>query len=43
MNLITDAWIPVRRRSPRRVFIRPYEMVDRLDDDRFPGYRCCSP
>lgn len=36
MNLITDAWIPVRRRESRdRVLIRPCEIVDRLEDDPF--------
>ncbi|MCK9547590.1 MAG: type I-E CRISPR-associated protein Cse1/CasA [Sphaerochaeta sp.] len=36
MNLITDAWIPVRRRdSQERELIRPYEIVERLEDDPF--------
>lgn len=44
MNLITDAWIPVRRReSQERVFIRPYEMVDHLDDDPFLDIDAARP
>ncbi len=31
-NLITDAWIPVKRKSGKRETIRPFEITDNMDD-----------
>jgi len=33
MNLLTDPWLPVVRRSGRRVLIRPADLTAGLDDD----------
>ncbi|POF62911.1 type I-E CRISPR-associated protein Cse1/CasA [Novacetimonas maltaceti] len=33
MNLVSDAWIPVRRRSGARDMIRPAQIVERVKDD----------
>ena len=36
MNLLNDAWIPViRRGTPKRVLIRPYEITEGIDVDPF--------
>src|ERR671919_2930432 len=33
MNLINDAWIPIRRKSGQEAHIAPWEVTTRYDDD----------
>lgn len=43
MNLLSDAWLPVIRRSGERLLIRPAQITDRIDDDPIVGPAASRP
>ena len=43
LNLIRDAWLPLRRRSGRVQRVEPFRVTDRIDDDPFVAFAWPRP